>query len=275
MSILLEALKKSEEQRRLGTTPTLQTSVEAAAAEQDSLQHWLPLLLTAVSVIAVAWLGWQQYRPPEAAVVVTPGSLPQPPAAEQRMSQAAPGAGPAATAAGDAADAGERLAPASRDQGRTPVETFRAGENTAPATANTAEEAPATPGQPGELGSALQAEAESAEPVGDRGAPERDVKKPDSAVVADRSGTAAQPQAQPHESEPISYWELPQNVRDTLPEFKISVLVYAERAEDRFLLMGGQRLVEKDAVDGGLVLEEIRREGAVFRYRKYRFLVKG
>ena len=80
---------------------------------------------------------------------------------------------------------------------------------------------------------------------------------------------------QPHQSEPISFWQLPQAMRDGLPEFKINVLVYAEKPEDRFLLINGQRLVEKEELTAGVVLDEIRRDGAVFRYRNYRFLVKG
>lgn len=79
----------------------------------------------------------------------------------------------------------------------------------------------------------------------------------------------------PHVSEPISYWELPQGVRDNLPEIRITVLVYASQSDDRFLLANGQRLTEKDELQSGLVLDEIRRDGAVFVYRKYRFLVKG
>jgi len=79
---------------------------------------------------------------------------------------------------------------------------------------------------------------------------------------------------EPHIPEPISYWELPQGIRDSLPEIKITVLVYAEHPGDRFLLSNGQRMVEKDELDGGLVLDEIRKDGAVFLYRNYRFLVK-
>jgi general secretion pathway protein B len=59
-----------------------------------------------------------------------------------------------------------------------------------------------------------------------------------------------------------------------MPEFKISVLVYAESAEDRFILMNGERLLEGDEVEGGVVLEEIRRDGAIFSFRSQRFLVK-
>jgi general secretion pathway protein B len=86
---------------------------------------------------------------------------------------------------------------------------------------------------------------------------------------------ARQPRPERAASEPITYWELPQGVRDSLPELRISVLVYAEQPQDRFLLVSGQRMVEKDEYEGGVVLDEIRRDGAVFLYRKYRFLVKG
>ena len=81
--------------------------------------------------------------------------------------------------------------------------------------------------------------------------------------------------SQPQATEPISFWELPQSVRDSLPELRITVLVYADRSEDRFLLMAGRRLFERDEFEPGIVLDEIRRDGAVFLYRNYRFLVKG
>jgi len=67
---------------------------------------------------------------------------------------------------------------------------------------------------------------------------------------------------------------LPQDVRDSLPDLHITVLVYAEEPTERFVLIGGKRLVEKEQVGQGVVLEEIRREGAVFRYRNYLFQVK-
>ena len=75
------------------------------------------------------------------------------------------------------------------------------------------------------------------------------------------------------ESQPISYWELPAAVRNQLPEMNISVLVFAERPADRFVLMDGQRLAEGDQLQDGLTLQEVRRDGAVMRFKMYRFLV--
>ena len=65
MSILLDALKKSERQRQLGQTPTLQTSVEDQPQSPVSLNHWMPLSLLALSACVMAWFGWQQFRVPE------------------------------------------------------------------------------------------------------------------------------------------------------------------------------------------------------------------
>jgi general secretion pathway protein B len=94
-------------------------------------------------------------------------------------------------------------------------------------------------------------------------------------------GTETQPPAEnspepfrPGEPEPIGYWELPDAVRSSVPEIKFSVLVYAADPADRFVLINGQRLGEGDSVQAGLVIKEIRREGVVFSYRLYQFLVE-
>jgi general secretion pathway protein B len=59
-----------------------------------------------------------------------------------------------------------------------------------------------------------------------------------------------------------------------MPEIRITVLVFAQTPEDRFVLINGQRLKEKEEVAPGILIDEIRRDGVVFSYRKYRFLVK-
>ena len=76
------------------------------------------------------------------------------------------------------------------------------------------------------------------------------------------------------EPTPITYWELPDSIRANVPEIKFSVLVYAKQEEDRFVLINGQRLAEGDAVQPGLLVHEIRRDGVIFSYRLYQFLVE-
>ena len=250
MSILLDALKKSERQRQLGQTPTLQTSVEDRPQPLVSLNHWIPLSLLALSACVMVWFGWQQFRAPELADA---GDTP---------------AIPAAVAKSDV-----------EPQPRTMTEYFqlksKSREEQAappPASSQQSEEDKARLNQSFNNYTADDAEAETAPPASNQ------------IVAAELSSTQevepsktrpGQSSLEPHVAEPISYWELPQGVRDNLPEIKITVLVYADKPDDRFLLTNGQRMAEKDELQNGLVLDEIRRDGAIFLYRKYRFLVKG
>jgi hypothetical protein len=61
MSILLDALRKSEEQRRLGTTPTLQTP-ERTLELTDHEQRWIPAVMIALAGIMIAWIGTAQFH---------------------------------------------------------------------------------------------------------------------------------------------------------------------------------------------------------------------
>ena len=255
MSILLDALRKSEEQRQLGKPPSIHSPASGAGDARPGAQQWIPLTLIAVSAIAMAWIGWQQYRLP--AAPATRDSVTEVAAASaQAGAQVEPESG-----SGRGEDKPEPP-PARPPQAalRTPVEGFR------PETKALRNVTVMPPD--------VQADGQPAEPAASEAAPE--------VAAAAQSGGSAAAEAKPRESrverhvtEPISFWELPQGIRDGLPELHVTVLVYAERPQDRFVLVSGQRLVEKDEYGDGVVLEEIRRDGAVFQYRTYRFLMKG
>lgn len=254
MSILLDALKKSEEQRQLGKTPDIHDTVDhKPAGERKQAQLWLPLAMIVVAVVAMSWLGLKQFREPEMESVSGEPAVSQRQAPQTNVQpqQAEPGSTP-----------------------RTPVESFKA-----PAEQTAAVDS-ASPGQDEQRREELaQSFNQFKKPEPETAATELAgtdpaVQKAEVPVApVERQSTQPAP-VQPHESTPLSYWELPQNVRDSLPEFQITVMVYAEKPENRFLLINGQRMVEKDNLNG-VVLEEIQRHGAVFRYRNYRFLVKG
>lgn len=261
MSILLDALKKSEQERHLGQTPTLQSHSNEPLQGGKSPNQWLILAMVVVSVSVMTWFGWQQFRVP----IETPGAVvvaqtgeaqagaDQNPVQNRTLTEAykADEKEQAKTAA-DPADQDENEQ-RTRDRLSRSVSTYTA-EDVEPAL----EESPVT------LAANVEIEPE---PV-------------DDALPAEEQTPSAEQEpgrrrgVEPHVAEPISYWELPQGIRDNLPVIKITVLVYAERPADRFLLSNGQRLVEKDQLDGGVVLDEIRKDGAVFLYRNYRFLVK-
>lgn len=258
MSILLDALKKSEKQRQLGQTPTLQTPFAEQPEATASSSHWIPLLMLVVSVSVMSWFGWKQLRAPDIAA-----SSSEPVASVQSERP--------------------EIQPGEESGQRTPTEKYqpdviRPGEvrdlQQARVTVNA--EARARLSRSVSEFASEDAEPEPAGQADDLTADAEPVAMP----VPDIEPEAQRQQSrgagiEPHVSEPISFWELPQGVRDSLPEIRITVLVYADQPEDRFLLTNGQRMVEKDELQGGLVLDEIRRDGAVFLYRKYRFLVKG
>lgn len=284
MSILLDALKKSEQQRQLGQTPTLQTHTGVESDRAEEQFKWIVPVLVAISAAVMGWFGWVQFRVPESGptpIVAVAGEQKEEVAATTQMAEQKP---------------------------RTPTESFRA------------EKPKNQPLQPGGLKLEPQMASNSAAKdktrvnqsfksfqAKDQPIDQQEIKAGDKAAVkevaqqdsqsrnsraqqaekpvtrtaqaaprpAENSAERRSSRVKPHVSEPISYWELPQGVRDNLPEIKISVLVYAERPSDRFLLTNGQRVAEKDELQSGLVLDEIRRDGAIFVYRTYRFLVKG
>ena len=270
MSILLDALKKSESQRQLGTTPDIYSNVELPASENATEQQWIPLSMLVLSAVAIAWFGWQQYREPP-------------------MSTGSP---QLAAAAATDAEAGIVREGAGADSARTPVESLQAGgkEQATPqeppggdqtvagvprkpptrkqSLSKSVSEYKAPPGKPrSDQSAAIGETVVSADPV--KPMPEKAAQAPARAAARKKSSAVEQVT-----SEPISFWAIPQALRDGMPEIRITVLVYAQTPEDRFVLINGQRLKEKDELAAGVVLDEIRRDGAVFKYRKYRFLVK-
>ena len=66
MSILLDALKKSEEQRQLGKVPGIHSPGGGAPVRQSRSPRWALLVLVVGSAVAVAWFGWRQFQPPQA-----------------------------------------------------------------------------------------------------------------------------------------------------------------------------------------------------------------
>lgn len=279
MSILLDALKKSEAQRQLGKTPTIHTAVEAPAAERGMDQQWIALSMLALSAVAIAWFGWQQYEKPAdtlaeagVAVVAAPQvaetQVPAALAAQAGKNRTQPASlwSMKKVLTGKKDLTGLTILPANspeearkrREKLNQSFKSYEAEKETP--TDPEAALSPATVAQ-------TSADRATAQPATNRS------RGAEETPVATLTRRLSRPQ--PHQPEPISFWQIPQALRDGLPEFRINVLVYAEKPQDRFLLINGQRLVEKEEFTDGVVLDEIRRDGAVFLYRKYRFLVKG
>lgn len=259
MSILLEALKKSEKNQRVHEAPTIHSDVPSGPVSERL--HVGPLaVLLIVALIAVGWLVWRQYQAPE-------GSY-QPPVSldADRVQASTP------------VEADERIEPVtpsppdtsgSSGQGRTPVESYQPPVGGGLPTTTAAQD-PVT-NTAGKAVAGLPAD----NPVKpDQTTNVRVTEPTPTPKTNNTTGGTGQEGYHPGEPEPIGYWELPDSIRADLPEFKFSVLVFAADPADRFVLMGGQRLEEGDSVQPGLELKEIRRDGVIFSYRLYQFLVE-
>jgi general secretion pathway protein B len=91
----------------------------------------------------------------------------------------------------------------------------------------------------------------------------------------DRAPPSRNPQpARAPDDGAISFWQLPEMTRNSLPELRINVMVYDEEPSRRFIIMGGKRYGEGADIGGNLQLEAVQRDRALFRYGAYLFYVK-
>ncbi len=244
MSILLEALRKSEKSQRPVEAPTIHVQQHAVPDSEPVRAGPLGLLLL-VALLLIAWVVWRQYQPP-AVGYQPPVTLPARPAGANRTPV------PAVRGANSATDSG-KVTRQTLNRQRTPVEIYRqvngSKKSSGPNTSGSNTPKPLA--------------ADIAARINAGGAQAAPVKKP-----------ASKDQAIDRRLAPISYWELPDAVREEVPEMHFSVLVYANEPSDRFVLVDGKRLQQGDSYQQGLVVEEIRRDGVVFSYRLYQFLVE-
>lgn len=271
MSILLEALRKSEKSQQSAEPLTIHSEQQLATASRSGRKGPLLLLLLLIVVLLAAWLVWRHYQQVDEAY--------QPPvtlaAGKDQSAESPPAAGPAADTAsvvvkarvpatGSAGKSKKEVAKTVKDASktqRTPVEKFQQAGNAASKPDKGVANPPAAKPVKTKSVAAKTATAKVAVP------------KPQAGKQSTQPATDAIPIVNKTPA-PISYWELPDAVRSDVPDIKFSVLVYSEQPANRFVLANGQRLAEGDSFQQGLVVEEIRRDGVIFSFRLYRFLVE-
>ncbi len=284
MSILLEALRKSEKKQRSRDVPTIHSEVPSYEPSGRSSRLSMILVL-AITLVVSGWLVWQQYRPPDNELVSTGGADPgissQPDessnndtvAASEPVLQVNDTSGETDSAVNElmVADASQPSAPPpglrENDRGprpRTPMENYQ----------------PPVPD-----GSNKAVEKEGGEPKSSPGpdqtqqlrqsgfTPKNKLANAPGPEASDQ-GDPAGPENIPREPAPITYWQLPDAIRADVPEIKYSVLVYDKDPAERFILINGERFREGDIYQPGLVVKEVRRDGVIFSYRLYQFLVE-
>lgn len=268
MSILLEALRKTEKNKKQQQVPTIHME-EPSRPDPEPLKTGPLVAMIAVALVISGWFTWRQYQLPEGVyqppVTLAAGQV-RNSGSTSRAKDSLEGTAPApvqnkpATAPPNPINEGMLKPP------RTPVESFQAGTSSV---------------EPGQADAGQNSSAGSSRPGGFTNDPATNQPLTDGAGGASQSttsqsGYAAAPVEQDtaHIPEPIGYWELPDAIRAVVPEVHFTVLVYNQDPAQRFVLVDGQRLGEGDAALPGLQVEEIRRDGVIFSYRLYRFLVE-
>jgi general secretion pathway protein B len=235
MSYILDALRKSDQERQRASTPTLQTVAPAGANSKGP--GLLPTGLLAIVLIS-AGIAIGVLRPWESG----PGATALPPPAPA-PAQAAP---PLPASAGPATVAG------------TEGSTSTVAANSVPpvlATESVLTQDPPAPSTSGRKNRQAQAnakkESQAAKP-----------KKPAKSGSTD-SGTQSQ--------STITIAELPPAIQQELQPISISVHAYSPRAGERLVGINNKLVREGASVPPGMTLEKITPDGMVFSYKGYRF----
>lgn len=252
MSYILDALRKSDQQRQRGTAPTLLAVQEKAAApRQPALLGYglLAAVLVGVGVV-IGWLRpWQsEQAPPAAPEVVAARPLQATPLQSTPLKVTPLESTPLQSTARDPAHPPSETLPQPQpgpalQSTPSPSELAARPKPKRPARATVDEEGP-----PREAGAAAtQRDAVLAPPV-------------DLAGADGASGPAV-----------IEMGDLPVNVRQTLPAMAISFHAYSDTPDSRLVGINNRIRREGDTIVPGLLLEQITPDGMIFAYQGYRF----
>jgi len=259
VSILLEALRKSEKNQRQPAVPDIHADDESNRLS-DTIQTGPLAVLLVLALFICGWLVWNQYQAPvagdQAPETLAAGETT---ATSQTANDETAANIAAQTDPGSQHTAPNLLVKNADERSRTPVESYtNATSNNLKAGSGSAGKA--APGKDDQASNQTAVQSSSSP------APTKSSGNKQPVDAARNVGH--------HELAPISYWELPDAIRADLPDIRFSVLVYSKQPDHRFVLINGQRLAEGDSAQAGLVVEEIRRDGVIFSYRLYQFLVE-
>lgn len=281
MSLILEALRKSEAERQRGRAPGLfveQMPARAHARRAPTLWPWL--LVAVLVATGLGWAWWQGRRPEPAAVA----DLAAPAAGS--ASDATPGSTRDAAIAPGAIDAPPTPAPVAPNSvapdAAMPVSQIPDPVAATPPASERVPASPADTSPPIETASTADSQVIAPTPA------PSPISAPPSTRVSDKTAPVVPaapisppsfssiPAAAAADSEPAipTVASLSAAERAQLPPLKLSMHVYADAPGQRFVILDGQRLGEGATPSGGIVLEQIRRDGIVLSVNGQRVLLK-
>jgi general secretion pathway protein B len=240
MSLILEALRKSEAERRLGSAPELLTAMPVLRMPAPRA-HWPLAMTAALALVAALGLGWWLMRS-----ATTPRAIAVAARASKEVS--------AADGADNATMHAHRDAqPSPRDPGTSQIVSTNA---------------PPLSGMPRIAEPNRRNVVASVPPITPSLAPSKLVIEPvpfnaaPGATASSPAPTMPAPSASVAEPALLSLADLSIDERNGLPALKVSMHVYADDPARRFMIIDGQRVGEGARLADGVILVRIRRDGA-------------
>ncbi|MDD5177169.1 MAG: general secretion pathway protein GspB [Sterolibacterium sp.] len=238
MSFILDALRKSDQQRQRSVTPTLMTA-QTPVTETRQPALWWYGVLAAVLVGAGILIGWLHQWQSEPAVPAIQSNLGRPlQASAEKFSPAALPALP--------------ISPRKPETQQPPRESTVVAQAAPPSSGgDTHRDAPAKPAMANQQ-PAVTSPKEAPAPVKDEHARPAPVD------------TAREPGAMP-------LTELPPALQQEIPKLSILAHSYSSKPKSRFVFINDQMWHEEEYPVPGLKLEQITPNGMIFSYKGYRF----
>ncbi|MBD8524300.1 general secretion pathway protein GspB [Pseudomarimonas arenosa] len=244
MSLILEALRKSESERQMGQPPGLMS--QAAQAADRQRRSTLPLWLGSAAAVLVIgtcawWIGTQSRTATEPAVQAEQtGTVP-----DGQLE-----------ASGSATTEVDARRPQTVAQPAQEAPAPRAATVPAP-----------TPPQPVVASSApaTKAAAESPPPQVTAAAPTTSAPTTAEAATTEPTTPAPPAAASPPPTLPPDIDLMPAAERSALPPLKLSVHVYHAQADRRFAVIDGRRVLEGSDLGQQVSVQSIEREGVWLR----------
>jgi len=264
MSYILEALRKSQQERELGHVPTLDTSVSLSEAEGARPSLWIlsALILAALAVVIALYSALRGAPQPQALQTATT-------VAESAGTRASDKAEEGPTAGTQPTSA--TAAPPRRPVGTPPQEAPAEPEALDPSVVM---EAPvATPPQRPGRKTRVAAEPSTTQARGQEGVvpPDliADIEAFKREVRAEQSGAIDATKAKDKVS--LRDLRLPRDVRKRLPEFVMSAHIYDKEPSKRFVLINGLKTREGEESREGIGVEQILPDGALLSFDGHEF----
>jgi general secretion pathway protein B len=287
MSYILEALRKSQQDREIGQVPTLATQPLFTSQESGRNAWGLAAMALAGLAVAIALYaalrGGPEVAPPAPPVTQTAGPAP----VGNPVTAPAPGASPALPATPPPAAAPMAAAPTVPS---TPLAApGTASVPVAPPTATPGSAPPASPPvrlpapEDDELVEAGIDETggESAannpgfvpSPHPRDGIPDdlrQDIQSFKDEIKGGQGGKAAK-KANIQKPVPPQERRLPREVEERLPSFLLTVHIYDAEPAKRFVVIDGRKLRQGDASRAGILVEEILPDGVALSFEGHQF----